>query len=69
MKKSAQNNELIESYDWILKNVLSCKNGFHLQCCANMIALFDTMYADEELTDGLKIFHFEKYAEIYGILI
>lgn len=38
-----------EHFEWVKKVIVSCKDGFQLECARNMINIFRTRYGNNEL--------------------
>lgn len=36
-----------ESFEWVKKNIDSCKNPFQLDCCYTLLVLFKAKYEDD----------------------
>jgi hypothetical protein len=42
-----------ESFEWVLKVLKSCENGFHMECAKKLVECFHDRYGDGELYQSL----------------
>lgn len=57
---------MTESYDWVLKTILSCTNDWHLRCCRTLIDLYGQQYPEAQIFTGNLI---ERYNEKEALIM